>query len=130
MDIKRDESIFLAGASLRIFGAGLDIDGITRKFGYTPDHKHRAGDLGPGKSPYPHDMWSLASPLGEDRDLEAHLAWLAEKFLRYSEYIRSLRETFYSRYLLLETLFYGTSEPNSVPASPDNLYGTSYPACC
>jgi hypothetical protein len=39
-------------------------------------------------------MWSLASPLGKDRDLEARLAWLAEKFMPYSEYIRSLRETF------------------------------------
>jgi hypothetical protein len=95
MDIKRDEpQTFTAGASLRIFGAGLDIDDITREFGYIPDVKHKAGDPDPGKRPYPHDMWSLASPLGKDRDLETHLNWLAEKFLRHGQYIRSLRKRF------------------------------------
>jgi hypothetical protein len=126
MDIKHDESpIFSAGASLRICGAGLDLDDLTREFGYIPDVKHKAGDPDPGKRPYPHDMWSLASPLGKDRDLEIHLNWLAEKFLRHGQYIRSLRKI-PSRYLLLEELFYGTSEPNSIPANPDNLYGTIY----
>jgi hypothetical protein len=95
MDIKHDESpIFSAGASLRIYGAGLDPDDLTREFGYIPDVKHKAGDPDPGKRPYPHDMWSLASALGKDRDLEIHLNWLAEKFLRHGQYIRSLRNRF------------------------------------
>jgi hypothetical protein len=95
MYAKNDEpQNFTAGAALRIFGAGLDIDDITREFGYTPDHRHKAGDPDPGKRPYPHDIWSLASPLGEDRDLEAHLSWLAEKFLHHGQYLHSLRQRF------------------------------------
>jgi hypothetical protein len=95
MDVRRYEpQIFAAGASLRIYGAGIDIDDLTREFGYIPDHQRKAGDPDPGKRPYPHDMWSLASPLGKDQDLEVHLNWLAEKFLRHSQYIHSLRQKF------------------------------------
>ena len=95
MDVKRDEpQIFAAGASLRIYGAGLDIDDLTREFGYIPNHQHKAGAPNSLKEPYTLDMWSLASPLGKDRDLETHLNWLAEKFSRHSQYIHSLRQKF------------------------------------
>jgi hypothetical protein len=85
---------FSAGAAFRVYGIGLDFDGITRELGLTPDHRHRHGEFDPGKRPYAHDMWSLGSPLGKDRELELHLAWLAERLLNRKDYIISLTKNF------------------------------------
>lgn len=85
---------FAAGASFRIYGMALDFEAVTRELGFTPDHQHRMGDLGMGKKPYPHDMWSLASPLSSDKDLNFHVNWLADRFLPRREYILSLKEKF------------------------------------
>ena len=85
---------FTAGAALRIYGTGLDLDGITRELGISPDHQHRRGENDPRKRPYSHDMWSLASPAGEDQDLEVHLVWLSERFLSRQAFILSLKNKF------------------------------------
>lgn len=85
---------FSAGASFRIYGIGLDFDGITRELGVNPDHRHRQGDLDPGKRPYPDDMWSLSSPVGDDQELELHLTWLAERLSNRTDYILSLKKRF------------------------------------
>ena len=85
---------FAAGAAFRVYGTGLDTDGITKELGVSPDHQHRKGDLDPGKRPYPHDMWSLNSPLAKDRELELHLAWLADRLLDRKNYILTLTKNF------------------------------------
>jgi hypothetical protein len=85
---------FAAGAAFRVYGTGLDIDNITHELGITPDHRHREGELDPGRRPYPHDMWSLSSPLAKDRDLDLHLVWLGERLLNRKNYILSLRRDF------------------------------------
>jgi hypothetical protein len=89
-----EQQTFSAGASFRIYGVGLDIDGITRELGLSPDHKHRQGEPDPGKRPYPHDMWLLRSPQGKGQDLELHLSWLAERLLPRRECIFSLQKKF------------------------------------
>ena len=85
---------FSAGAAFRIYGIGLDIDGITRELGFSPDHQHKRGDLDPGKRPYAQDMWSLGSPLGKDQELELHLTWLLDRLLARRNYVLSLENKF------------------------------------
>ncbi len=85
---------FAAGAAFRVFGTGLDIDRITRELGLSPDHRHRKGEADPAKRPYPHDMWSLSSPLASDSDLDVHIAWLRERLLDRRDYILSLMNDF------------------------------------
>jgi hypothetical protein len=85
---------FTAGAAFRVYGTGLDLDRITRELGLNPDHRHRKGEPDPGKRPYPHDMWSLSSPLAKDRDLDLHLTWLGERLLDRKNYILSLTKDF------------------------------------
>lgn len=85
---------FAAGAAFRVYGTGLDIERITRELGLNPDHRHRMGEPDQGKNPYPHDMWSLSSPLGKDLDLDFHLTWLGERLLDRKNYILSLTKNF------------------------------------
>lgn len=85
---------FAAGAAFRVYGTGLDLDRVTREIGLSPDHRHRKGDPDLGKRPYPHDMWSLSSPLAKDRDLDLHLTWLGERLLDRKNYILSLTKNF------------------------------------
>jgi hypothetical protein len=91
---KIESKQFAAGAAFRVYGTGLDIDGITRELGLSPDHRHKKGEPDPGKRPYPHDMWSLSSPLAKDRDLDLHLTWLGERLLDRKNYILSLTKNF------------------------------------
>jgi|SRR5437667_10416052 len=91
-DVEKME--FSAGAAFRIYGIGLDIDRTTRELGLSPDHRHKEGEPDPGKRPYPHDMWSLSSPLGKNQELELHLMWLAERILNCRDYILSLEKKF------------------------------------
>lgn len=85
---------FAAGAAFRVYGTGLDIDRITRELGLSPDHRHKKGDPDPGKRLYPHDMWSLSSPLAKDCDLDLHVTWLGERLLDRKDYILSLTKNF------------------------------------
>jgi hypothetical protein len=85
---------FTAGSAFRIYGIGLDIDGITRELGVRPDHQHKKGETDVARRPYTHDMWLLSSPLGNSQELELHLIWLAERLLRHQRFILSLKEKF------------------------------------
>jgi len=85
---------FAAGAAFRVYGTGLDLDGITRELGFSPDHQHKRGELDPGKRPYAKDMWSLGSPLGKDQELELHLTWLLDRLLARRNYVLSLENKF------------------------------------
>lgn len=87
------QKVFAAGAAMRIQGAELDLESITREVGHRPSYTHRQGELNQLKEPYDTDMWALASPLGTGRDLEAHLGWLAEILVPRQQYISRLRET-------------------------------------
>jgi Domain of unknown function (DUF4279) len=84
---------FAAGAAMRICGAELDLESITREIGHGPSYTHRQGELNQLKEPYGTDMWALASPLDTGRDLEAHLGWLAEILLPRRQHIAHLSET-------------------------------------
>jgi hypothetical protein len=95
MDTTRPQSeTFHAGASFRIQGLDLDIDGITRELRHSPTLTHRRGEAAVIGKSYPLDMWLLRSPLGKNEDLELHLEWLAERLLPHKQYISSLRKKF------------------------------------
>lgn len=117
-----EQQTLSAGASFRIYGVGLDIDGITSELGLSPDHKHRQGEPDPGKRPYPHDMWSLRSPQGKGQDLELHLSWLAERLLPRRECIFILTEEIQGRHILLEKLLYGAGESRAIERGPQNFH--------
>lgn len=85
---------FTAGAAFRVYGTGLDFDGITGELGFSQDLQHKCGDLDAGKRPYAQDMWSLASPLGEGQELELHLTWLLDRLLARRNYVLSLKNKF------------------------------------
>lgn len=87
-----EQKPFAAGASFRVSGLNLDIEGITREIGHNPSHTHRQGELNQLKEPYKADMWMLKSPLGTDQPLEIHLNRLAELLLPHKQYISRLRQ--------------------------------------
>jgi len=87
-----EQKAFAAGASFRVCGFNLDIEGITREIGHNPSHTHKQGQLNQIKEPYKADMWSLKSPLSPDESLDVHLDWLAEFLLPRKQYISRLRE--------------------------------------
>lgn len=86
------EGTFRAGASFRVHGFRLDLDGITRSLRLTPTHIHKEGELSPQKHPYPSDMWFLDSPLRKIQPLDSHLRWLAEQLLPRRESILPLKK--------------------------------------
>jgi hypothetical protein len=90
--IRSENETFHAGASLRIQGVDLDMEGITRELGHNPTHTHRRGEAGVIDKSYRLDTWLMDSPLGKGQDLEFHLNWLAEQLLPHKEYISSLRK--------------------------------------
>jgi hypothetical protein len=89
-----DARKFTAGADFRIYGTGVDFAAISLELGISPSHLHRKGEHDPGNRLYRYDMWSLASPLGDDKDLGVHLNWLANRLLSRSAFILSLKEKF------------------------------------
>lgn len=92
--IRSKNETFHAGASFRIQGVDLDMDGITRELGQRHTETHRRGEPNVIRKPYPTDMWSLRSPLGQHQDLELHLNWLAERLLPRKQFISSLSKEF------------------------------------
>jgi|ERR1700683_474741 len=91
-DTSRNET-FHAGASFRVEGANLDMEGISRELGQKPTHIHRCGAPDILKHPYLLDAWHLSSPFGRDQDLEVHLSWLANHLLPHKQYICTLQKT-------------------------------------
>jgi Domain of unknown function (DUF4279) len=88
------ESTFAAGASIRISGLGLDMQGISQALGRAPSHIHKQGELNRLREPYATDMWLPSSPLDSSQKLEAHLKWLGAALLPHRDYILKLREKF------------------------------------
>ena len=86
------QNTFSAGAALRIWGKLLDLEAITRELGLNPTYTHRQGEADRRGHIYPHEMWSLSSPVGSDQELELHFVWLAERILPHKEYILSLKQ--------------------------------------
>ena len=79
-------------ASFCVQGANLDFDAISRELKISPTHRHRAGDPSRLKNKrYPHDMWSLKSPLAHEEPLDTHLKWLANQLRPHYAYIESLK---------------------------------------
>ncbi len=86
--------LFEAGASFRVWGIGLDIERLSREFGFPPSHTHKLGELDQSKKPYAADMWYLNSPLDRNEKLEAHLNWLSQVLVPRKQYISSLKKDF------------------------------------
>ena len=99
-----EKAEFSAGAAFRVFGTGLDSEGITREPDLSPDHQHKRGELDPGKRPYAHDMWSLKSPLPPDDDLEVHLKMVNGATLESKELHNLIEKEIQGGHLLLEDL--------------------------
>lgn len=93
-NFQSENEAFHAGASFRIQGINLDMDGIARELGHRPTETHRRGEPNMIRKPYPTDMWLLDSPLSKGQDLELHLNWLAERLLPHKEDISSLSKRF------------------------------------
>ena len=82
---------FWSGASLRIHDAPKLHDEITARLG-TPSECHQKGDVRSpaSKRPWPNDIWMMDSPLPERREIDKHLAWVAEFARPHSAYLRRL----------------------------------------
>lgn len=89
-----DEEIHFAySATLRIFGDGLDLDGITSAMGIQPTHTHHKGEKAGTRSPgYKHDMWSYEAKLQETEPLENHIAAVWSQFKAHKDYLLKLKE--------------------------------------
>lgn len=93
-NLRVEEPVWFAfSASLRIFGEGLDLDGITRTLGLEPTHQHRKGEC-PGKrrQPWAHDMWIYEVQVGESCPLEEHIMALWNLIRPHMSYLRGLKQ--------------------------------------
>src|SRR5579863_9900966 len=80
-------------ACLRIFGFGLDFEGISQVLGIQPSQKHRAGELGALKKPQVSDLWLLDTPLSDTDALDAHLRWLRRTLAPHYGFLHALKKT-------------------------------------
>jgi hypothetical protein len=77
-----------------IQGLSLDFEAISRALNITPTHTHRTRDLSKTKRRFPHDMWSLTSPLMDQQEpFDAHLKWLADQLKPNYDFIKSLKSS-------------------------------------
>lgn len=80
-------------ASLTIYGQGLDIEALSAGLAADPSGIHCIGDTMHSGQPFPHDMWSLDSPLDRSEPLDAHLEWLQVALSPHYEFLRSVGKT-------------------------------------
>ncbi len=80
-------------ASVRVIGANLDPDKVTRVTALTPDEAHRRGDPKRRGDPWREGLWSMCSapPLAEGGNhLEDHLRWLLDRLEPHASALRSM----------------------------------------
>ena len=82
---------FAYSATLRIMGENVPFDEIEHILNLKGSHKHRKGDKR-GKGVYREDLWSLESPLSEEKPLEKHLDWLWEHLKQHKNYLLRLKQ--------------------------------------
>lgn len=78
--------------SLRIYGADLDPEAITRLMGLRPTHSHRRGDARPSglPTPYSQGVWHLQSDIGSQASLEEHLEWVISRLAEREAVLREI----------------------------------------
>jgi Domain of unknown function (DUF4279) len=84
--ISRSRASFRIGAELSVNPAGVmpDATVVTMALGIQPSNAHDAGTPKhgrPGSPLWKHGLWSLASSLPEESDLDVHLQWLLDRLL-------------------------------------------------
>lgn len=83
---------FWFAAALRIMDAPDLHDELTSLLG-PPTYSHRKGELNDSPQatrPWQNSIWSVESPLPEQRDLGEHLGWIADFALPHADYLRDL----------------------------------------
>ncbi|MBX3411504.1 MAG: DUF4279 domain-containing protein [Pirellulales bacterium] len=87
-----EENYLHCSASLRIFGASLNLKEITSTLGLEPTSSHRAGERkGPKSPPYRHDMWSYSPRVAETEPLEKHIDALWSDIKSHRDYLKQLK---------------------------------------
>ena len=82
---------FAFSATLRIHGADLPFDQITRTLGLTPTHQHQAGERPrPEGRAYPDDAWQFSANVSEEQELTEHLRSLWTAIRAHVAYLTSL----------------------------------------
>ena len=86
---------FAYSAALRIHGADLPVDEITKRLGVEPTHMHRKGDKRAPTSPgYRDDAWHFEPALPETEPLERHLEALWAVVKPHVGYLKTLKQKY------------------------------------
>lgn len=91
MQIRRPD--VRTSVDLSIYGRGLDFDLLSRELRVTPSSTHRTGDTMRSGNPFPHDLWSLGSPLPRSEPLNSHLLWLKAVLVPHSDFIKLVKQS-------------------------------------
>jgi hypothetical protein len=81
---------------LRIMGETLRPEEVESALGLKASRSHLRGQRGSArqKNPWRESLWSLHSPLGDDRDIADHLTWLLDLLEPKLNTIRKLSEKY------------------------------------
>lgn len=93
ISVDSDEpSCFAYSATLRIHGADLPLEDVTRALGVSPSHQHRAGEkTRPAARPFKDDAWHYTAPLPEEEELTEHLRLLWRTVEPHVDYLLDLK---------------------------------------
>lgn len=93
ISVKRDEpSYFAYSATLRIHGAVLPFDEISRTLAVASSYQHRAGKRRQAAArPYAEDAWHFTAPVAPGRELTEHLRCLWRIVEPHVQYLALLR---------------------------------------
>jgi hypothetical protein len=96
--LSRSDASFKIGVDLFTNPPGVmpDASFVTRSLGIQPTHAHDAGAPQEHSSRgglWKHGQWRLESPLPEESDLEAHLAWLLQRLLPVRDRVLEVLES-------------------------------------
>jgi hypothetical protein len=86
-----EHSYFAYSATLRIHGADLPLDEITKAMGVAPSHQHKAGEKSRATArAYKDDAWHFTAPLPEEAELTEHLRSLWQTVEPHVAYLTGL----------------------------------------
>lgn len=94
-DPHEETPYFCFSASIRVFGDGVDIDGLTHQLRLEPTHQHRKGERRSAVAlPWENDMWCYRAPVGEAEPLEDHIMALWNAIRPNIAYLRGLKDRY------------------------------------
>ncbi|MGV8839744.1 MAG: DUF4279 domain-containing protein [Bauldia sp.] len=97
--MEEERPYFAFGATLRVYGAIPDLDGITLGMGLQPTHTHRAGAVRQARTgrirtrPYKEDAWHYTADPPEEAPLDLHLQTLWMDVAPRKDYLLSLKSS-------------------------------------